>query len=129
MTLRTLAPYALDDSEPLLDLATKLMRLVGVVACWGVFQSMALSAAGSTIARYGGFAFFLHAIHFPLIVALKVLLWSIVPAPTQAWMLMHYAASVLLTVALGMGIGILLARCAPRQFAFLNGGRPAGGDS
>jgi succinoglycan biosynthesis protein ExoH len=129
VTLRTLAPYAIDDSEPLLDLATKLMRLVGVMACWGVFQSMALSAAGSTIARYGGFAFFLHAIHFPLIAALKVLLWSVVPAPTQGWMLLHYAASVLLTVGLGMGIGILLARWAPRQFAFLNGGRPAGGGS
>ncbi len=125
VTLRTLAPYAIDDNQQLLDLATKLMRLVGVVACWGVFQSMALSVTGSSIARYGGFAFFLHAIHFPLIGAVKVLLWSLVPDQTQVWMVVHYAASVLLTVALGMGIGLLLARCAPKQFAFLNGGRPA----
>lgn len=127
VTLRTLAPYLVDDSQPLLDLATKLMRLVGVVACWGVFQSVALSAAGSSIARYGGFAFFLHAIHFPLIAAIKLLLWSLVPAENQLWMVMHYALSVLLTVAVGMAIGILLARSAPKQFAFLNGGRPAGG--
>jgi hypothetical protein len=124
VTLRTLAPYVIDD-EPLLDLATKLMRLVGVLACWGVFQVVALSAVGSSIARYGGFAFFLHAIHFPLIAAIKVLLWPAMPAETQGWMLVHYGASVFLTVSFGMAMGIWLAKWAPQPFAVLNGGRLA----
>jgi hypothetical protein len=102
------------------------MRLIGVLACWGIFQIAALSPTGAAIARYGGFAFFLHAIHFPLIAAVKVALWSIVPADSQLWMIVHYAVTVLLTVSVGMAVGILLARWAPRQFAFLNGGRLAG---
>ena len=126
VTLRTVSPYVVDDDALVIEVATKVMRLVGVLACWGIFQSAALSPAGAAIARYGGFAFFLHAIHFPLIAAVKAALWSILPANSQAWMIVHYALSVLLTVSVGMAVGILLARWAPRQFAFLNGGRLAG---
>lgn len=126
VTLRTVSPYVVDDDALVIVVATKVMRVLGVLACWGIFQSAALSPAGAAIARYGGFAFFLHAIHFPLIAAVKAALWSIVPANSQAWMIVHYALSVLLTVSVGMAIGILLARWAPRQFAFLNGGRLAG---
>ena len=50
---------------------------------------------------------------------------QLVPVENQFWMLVHYAISVLITVAIGVGIGMVLARLAPRQFAFLNGGRLA----
>ena len=126
VAIRTLAPHFVGDDAPLLELATKPMRLMGVLACWGVFQSVALSTVGTRIARYGGFAFFLHAIHFPLIAGVKAGLWPILPAHTQPWMIAHYALSVFLTVSIGMTIGIMLARSAPKQFAFLNGGRLAG---
>jgi hypothetical protein len=126
VTLRTVSPYVVDDDAVVVEMATRVMRLIGVLACWGIFQIAALSPTGAAIARYGGFAFFLHAIHFPLIAAVKVALWSIVPADSQLWMIVHYAVTVLLTVSVGMAVGILLARWAPRQFAFLNGGRLAG---
>lgn len=126
VSLRTLTPYVMNDDVPILEIATRSMRLVGVLACWGVFQQVALTSFGSVIARYAGFAFFLHSIHFPLIAAVKVLLWSVVPAQTQLWMLIHYATSVLLTVSIGMSVGFMLARFAPKQFAVLNGGRLAG---
>jgi succinoglycan biosynthesis protein ExoH len=101
------------------------MRLVGVLACWGVFQLVALTGFGAAVARYGGFAFFLHAIHFPLIAAVKIFLWSLVPAETQSWMLVHYAMSVLVTVSVGIAFGLALTKVAPKTFAFLNGGRSA----
>jgi succinoglycan biosynthesis protein ExoH len=77
------------------------------------------------MARYGGLAFFLHAAHFPLLAEVKILLWPLLPAETDGWMLAHYAASVLITIGLGVAAGILLARLFPRAFAFLNGGRAA----
>ena len=51
---------------------TPSMRLIGVVACWGMFQAMALTEFGACVARYGGFAFFLHAAHFPFLAAVKI---------------------------------------------------------
>lgn len=129
VVLRTLAPYAVETSveeERLaLDTLTRGMRLVGVFACWGLFIRIAQTGFGAWVARFGGFAFFLHAIHYPLIAELKILLWPLVAAETDGWMLIHYAASVSLTVILGMAAGLLLARTAPTCFALLNGGRLA----
>lgn len=120
---RTLAPYVVDGSPFALDVGTRAMRLVGVIACWGVFQHVALSSVGASVARYGGFAFFLHAAHYPLLETNKILLWDLVLAENQFWMLLHYAASVILTVFLGIVAGLALNRFAPKYFAFLNGGR------
>ncbi len=122
--VRTLAPYVVGEGNPFeLQVATRGMRLVGVLACWGLFQHIALSAMGGVVARFGGFAFFLHAAHYPLIAEIKLILWDVLPAETQPWMLGHYVASVAITVAIGIGLGLVLTRFAPKTFALLNGGR------
>jgi hypothetical protein len=126
VTARTLAPTVLDlaNSRPqLLTACTRAMRLAGVVACWGVFLQVARSRLGGVIARYGGLAFFLHAAHYPLLAEVKIQLWHLVPAQTDGWMIAHYLASVCVTVALGLGAGLLLAHGWPRAFALMNGGR------
>jgi succinoglycan biosynthesis protein ExoH len=120
---RTLAPYVVDGDPFVLQVATRGMRLVGVLACWGLFQRIAPTPTGGLVARFGGLAFFLHAAHYPLIAEVKLILWDLLPAETQAWMLVHYLVSVLTTVALGIGLGLLLTRSAPKAFALLNGGR------
>ena len=125
VALRTAAPYFMDPGSGYLEVATRAMRLVGVLACWGIFQRLALTPFGAVVARFGGFAFFLHAAHFPLLAFIKILLWRLVPVENQFWMLTHYAVSVLITVAIGVAFGIALARLMPKQFAFLNGGRLA----
>jgi hypothetical protein len=99
------------------------MRLVGVVACWGLSQRIALTPWGSVVARFGGFAFFLHAVHYPLIEEVKLILWDFLPAKTQPWMLAHYVASVAVTVMVGIVLGLLLTRFASKAFSLLNGGR------
>ena len=128
VALRTLAPYYVDvlDPPPVLAAATRAMRLVGVLACWGAFLQLAPTRFGSVVARYGGLAFFLHAAHFPLLAQVKILAWHLVPAATDAWMIAHYVASVAVTVAIGIAAGVLLARAAPGWFALLNGGRMVG---
>ena len=125
VALRTLAPLVIDGDSGWLDAATRAMRLVGVVACWGLFQQIALTPWGGIVARYGPFAFFLHAAHYPLLAEVKIVLWDLVPVPSEAWMLAHYAASVAVTVLLCIGAAIGLARGLPQVFAYLNGGRLA----
>jgi succinoglycan biosynthesis protein ExoH len=129
IALRTLAPYGVDLSNDwnnyLVDCATRATRVIGVVACWGVFQRIALSDAGEIIGRFGSFAFFLHAVHYPLLAEVKILLWRFVPVETDAWMLVHYAVSVVVTVVAGVSVGLFVARQWPRAFALMNGGRAA----
>ena len=123
---RTLAPYAVGDANPyVLQVATRGMRLVGVLACWGVFQRVALTSMGAQVARFGGLAFFLHAAHYPLIEEVKLALWDVLPTHTQAGMLLHYVVSVAVTTTIGIGLGLLLTRFAPRVFSLFNGGRVA----
>jgi succinoglycan biosynthesis protein ExoH len=126
---RALAPYYADESQPLtnlvLDTVTRGGRIIGVLACWGVFLQLASIRGSESVARLGGFAFFLHAIHFPLLAEAKIFLWQFVPAETDGWMLLHYAASVALTVGVGLAVGLGLAALKPNWFALLNGGRVA----
>jgi len=129
IALRTLAPYGIDmendTNRYLVDIATRATRVVGVGACWGVFQRIALTDMGEVVGRFGSFAFFLHAAHYPLLAEVKILLWRILPAETDAWMLAHYAVSVVVTVIIGVGVGLFVARQWPRVFALMNGGRAA----
>ncbi|GAB3375282.1 acyltransferase family protein [Azotobacter armeniacus] len=133
VALRAAAPLLLawDDHRPeWLTVTTRAMRLIGVLACWGIVLQLAATPVGAVVARYGGLAFFLHAMHFPLIAEVKILLWRLIPAPTDGWMMAHYLASVFVTVAIALSAGLVLARKAPRWFAFSNGGRVfAAGDA
>jgi succinoglycan biosynthesis protein ExoH len=125
VALRTGVPFFLDEHSALITAATRGMRLFGVVACWGLVLKIAPTRLGAAVARYGGLAFFLHAAHYPLLAEVKILLWPLLPAETDGWMLAHYGISVLVTVTIGMAAGLLLARLWPNGFALLNGGRTA----
>jgi len=132
VALRAAAPLLLGGEGPhpeWLNAATRAMRLIGVLACWGIVLQLAATPAGAALARYGGLAFFLYAMHFPFIAAVKIQLWRLIPAPTDGWMLAHYLASVLVTLAIALSAGLLLARKAPRCFALMNGGRALGAGS
>ena len=127
VAIRALAPYFLVDStyqtSGTLAAATRAMRLVGVIACWGIFLRLSPTKLGEAVARYSSLAFFLHSAHYPLLAAVKIVLWKVTPTDTDGWMLMHYFASVIITTAIGLGTGLILARHAPGLFALFNGGR------
>ena len=126
VALRALAPSVIDMSmhrPEWLTAATRATRLLGVPACWGLLLRLAQHPSGMRISRYGGLSLFLHAAHFPLLLAVKLVLWRWVPATTDGWLLLHYLASVAVTVAIGLSAGLLLVKYAPRVFALMNGGR------
>jgi hypothetical protein len=127
VSLRALAPLAVDTESAevrlWLDAATRAMRPVGVAASWGVCLAIAGASWGRLVARHGNFAFFLHATHFPLIAAVKLALWKLIPSETDGWMLAHYAASVVVTIALCLAAARLITAVSPGLYAFLAGGR------
>lgn len=126
VVLRTLAPLAIEvqpHRPELLEIATRAMRPVGVLACWGLCLHLARTRLGTTIAQYGGLSFFVFATHFPLIAAVKLALWPLLPAESDGWMIAHYALSVAVTVAISLALGLLVARYVPGVFAWMNGGR------
>jgi surface polysaccharide O-acyltransferase-like enzyme len=127
--LRALAP-ALggpgNGDVPFVGVATRLMRIVGVLGCWGLIYRAAQTRAGGAVGAYAGLAYFLYAAHWPLLALVKLWLWPLVPAQTDAWMLAHYVASVGATVLIGLGFGLLLSRRFPQGFALMNGGRTFG---
>lgn len=127
--LRALSPYIVpaDVAAPFwLELATRLMRIVGVLGCWGVFYRLAATSTGIRISQCGGLAFFLHSAHWPLLAVVKLAVWRLMPSDSDAWMLVHFFASATLTVAIGLAAGIGLAKKSPRIFALMNGGRLLG---
>lgn len=126
VALRTLAPLAIEVQPyrpELLDMATRAMRPIGVLACWGLCLQLARTRLGTAIAQYGGLSFFVFATHFPLIAAVKLALWPLLPVESDGWMITHYIVSVAVTVAISLSIGLLVARFAPGVFAWMNGGR------
>ncbi|MBK1656921.1 acyltransferase family protein [Paracraurococcus ruber] len=127
MAARALAPAWFDLTDPqqreMLDLATRLARPLGVVACWGACLRLAETPLGEAVGRYGGFAFFLHAAHFPTIAFAKFALWRLVPVETDGWMIAHYVASVALTIGIVGAGAVLVFRLSPTLYAFLAGGR------
>lgn len=132
VAFRAAAPLLFDvgDHRPiLLTAATRLLRLLGVVACWGVLLQLAPTRVAGKLAGLAGMAFFLYATHFPLIAQVKLLLWQWVPETSDAWLIAHYVASVTLTTALSLALGMALAHLVPQAFALATGGRhrPAGG--
>jgi len=128
--LRALAPYVVvpvNGLEPFwLDAVTRLMRIIGVLGCWGVLYRWAQTDWGGRIGAYGGLAFFLHSAHWPLLGVVRVVIWRIIPGDDDFWMLVHYFASVSITIIIGLWCGIVLASIAPQVFAMMNGGRLLG---
>ena len=122
VTARALAPYLIDESA-LLGAYTRLMRIIGALACWGLFLRIAGTEVGTSLSKWGPFAFFLFAAHFPLMAEVKLLLWKLLPAVNNFWMVAHYVASVMLTVTFCLGAAVLLAKFLPGIFGVLNGGR------
>jgi acyl-CoA synthetase (AMP-forming)/AMP-acid ligase II len=124
---RSLAPLVVDFADPVqaawIETATRLARPLGVVACWGLCLHIATTRIGSSLATFGGMAFFLHAAHYPVIALVKEVLWRVTPAATDGWLLAHYLASVVLTVAIVAVGALALFRISPATYALLAGGR------
>lgn len=130
VSLRALAPYVVAFPNHVapywIEVATRSMRIVGVIGCWGVIYRLARTQNGIFISGYGGAAFFLYSAHWPLLSVIKEAAWHFIPGQSDFWMLAHYVGCVTLTIVISMTIALTLARLSPGLFALMNGGRLLG---
>jgi hypothetical protein len=126
-SLRALAPYVVDFTDHVypewIEVATRILRIFGVLSCWGLIYRWSETKTGAVISGYGGLAFFLHSAHWPLLAIIKVAVWKFIPGESDFWMLVHYVVSVSITIAVGLSLGLGLAKIAPNIFSLMNGGR------
>jgi succinoglycan biosynthesis protein ExoH len=127
VALRAAAPalltWEIGDRPDILSALNRLMRLVGVLASWGLVLQLCSTPIGKLVGSYSGLAFFIHSVHFPLIAQIKIVLWRLVPSETDLWMVAHYLVSVVVTLAISISAAMILARYLPAVFSLMNGGR------
>lgn len=124
---RTLGPHVIPETGTagtvLYEFGSRLMRAVGVAALWLVAPVIVATPAGRAVARLGAVAFFLHAVHWPLNQFIKHGLAAVLPDTGDAVMLVNYAATAVLTIALAIALAAGLNRLAPGLYDILSGGR------
>jgi succinoglycan biosynthesis protein ExoH len=124
---RTLAPMAVPlDSEmavTALNVATRFLRILGVVALWGIAPLLLNTRAGEWMARMSALAFFLHAVHWPLNQFIKLALDSVLPRHQEWTLLVNYIGTTALTVVAAILMARMLEAVAPTLFSHLSGGR------
>ncbi|UVF17614.1 acyltransferase [Microvirga terrae] len=125
--IRTLAPLFVPDDLPareaLLNLWSDGLRLLGVVALWGVAPLLVSTYVGRMIGKVAAIAFFLHALHWPLNQFMKAWFVRMFPDHSDFTLLINFFGSSILSVALTIVAAWVLNAVAPSVFDHLSGGR------
>lgn len=124
---RTLAPAVVpldsDIAAAGLQVVTRLLRVLGVVALWSIAPLLLRTRAGQWMVRMSALAFFLHAIHWPLNQFIKLAIDATLPELQEWTLLANYVGTTALTIAAATLAARLLGAVAPGLFSHLSGGR------
>ncbi|MBO1904813.1 acyltransferase [Microvirga sp. 3-52] len=127
VALRTLAPLFVPADLPLrqafLDVWSDGLRLLGVVALWGVAPLLVTTYVGRMITKVAAIAFFLHALHWPLNQFMKAWFVRMFPDHSDFTLLLNFFGSSILSVLLTIAAAWALNALAPSVFDHLSGGR------
>ncbi|WP_262268745.1 acyltransferase family protein [Microvirga yunnanensis] len=125
--VRTLSPLFVPDDLPareaLLNVWSDGLRLLGVVALWGIAPLLVSTYVGRMIGKVAAIAFFLHALHWPLNQFMKAWFVRMFPDHSDFTLLINFFGSSILSVALTIGAAWVLNAVAPSVFDHLSGGR------
>ncbi|MEY4640382.1 MAG: hypothetical protein RLZZ227_376 [Pseudomonadota bacterium] len=102
-----------------------LLRILGVLAIAALLYDMVLTQTALTlrIERYSGCAFFMFAMHYPLIELLQELVVLIPGHATSVGLLLSWLLVPALTIVITLASALACERHLPALFRVLNGGR------
>ena len=125
VAIRVLLPSVLGAEWDFhLDVGTRLLRLLGVVAIWTATPLILHTAFARAVSRWSPFAFFVHCGHFPMISAIKYAVLPVfLPQDNSLYLLLHLFLGVGLTLALLFVGGSVLHYLAPKLLYILSGSR------
>lgn len=125
--LRVLAPLFVPLDQPwspaLISVWNDSLRLLGLIAMWGIAPLLVETSVGRLFARIGVLAFFLHAIHWPMNQAIKKAVDSLYHGSSDVALLVNLVVTTALSVLFAIGIAWVLNAVAPAVLNHLSGGR------
>jgi hypothetical protein len=102
-----------------------LLRVLGVLAIAGQVSRFVTGqhASAAFLVRYSCYAFFIFAVHFPLIELVQVTVLQIPGHATAGGMVLSWMLVPTVTIAIALLLAVALEKHAPGAFGILNGGR------
>jgi surface polysaccharide O-acyltransferase-like enzyme len=124
MVLRTILEVFNLADVVVIDILHKVTILVGIVACWQLydilFGEMDLNKGKGTYLF--DFTFFLFLFHEPILTIIKKILKSVL-GTTEVSSLLVYLATPVITIVVVIMVGVLLKKHIPKVFAVITGNR------
>jgi surface polysaccharide O-acyltransferase-like enzyme len=124
MVLRTILEVFNLTDPIVIDILHKVTILVGMVACWqlydNLFDEMDINKRHGTYLF--DFTFFLFLFHEPILTVIKKILKSIL-GKTELSSMVVYLATPVITIVLVIMVGVLLKKHVPKVFAVITGNR------
>jgi surface polysaccharide O-acyltransferase-like enzyme len=102
-----------------------VLRVLGVLAVAGQISRLVADqhASAALLERYSCYAFFIFAVHFPLIELVQVGVQQIPGYATASGMLLSWMLVPAVTISIALAMAVALEKHAPVVFRVLNGGR------
>ena len=124
MVLRTFVEVFNLADVIVIDILHKVTILVGIVACWQLYDIL---LGKRDLNKLKGnylfdFTFFLFLFHEPILTIIKKVLKSIL-GKTEVSSLVVYLATPVITIVVVIMVGVLLKRHVPKVFAVITGNR------
>ena len=122
---RIYVPAYFDGLMPYDTIFELILRIVGSVAIITLALNLRLyfNNIYLYLSNHSGYAFFLHAFHFPLVILVKQLLYKTGLFIGEAGLVSLWLISVILTILIGILSAEFLNRFMPPIYRFLNGQR------
>lgn len=122
ITLKTTVLYLDYGNELVVNLLEKIGILIGCVALWKLYDRLAKHKCLENMEKYSflGYSFFLYLIHEPILSMFKKIFFFILG---QNQSLLVYFLAPVITIFLGLAIGLALKRSMPKLYFILTGGR------
>ncbi len=123
--LRIYIPALYDGMMPFDTAFELVLRVVGSVAIvtLTIHMKNLLPVVYKFLVKKSGYAFFLHAYHFPLVIIIKQILSMTGIFNGESGLMMIWACSVAITIVAAMITAEVLNRFIPPLYKFLNGQR------
>ncbi len=121
--LCSLPAYVLLDGSytPLLRVLNKVNIVIGIPALWLGYDFLGTKITDRKF-KMGQYGMMLFVMHHPIIAIIKKLFWVVFGGGMWA-SLIYYFASAIITIAIVLGMSILLKKLLPRFYSWISGGR------
>ena len=122
---RIYVPRLYEGSMPFETLYELALRIIGSLAIISIALNIRLHIKGlyQVLINKSGYAFYLHASHFPLVILVKQVMAMTGLFQGELYLCLLWICSIVITIAIALVSAEILHKFAPSVYRFLNGQR------